>query len=369
MRHSSPEVQPSQVTFKTVFTVCGGVLIVAALVWAASHAVLAITLTIMSALLAVALDHVVSYLERLGVRRMLAIVVVTVLGLALLAAFGFTVIPAAISQGKALAEEAPQLLRDAQATRLFRSVDAQLQIAERLEELQRRLPDLVEGAASPLLTALGGVLTFAGAAMTIGFVTIFMLVFGARIVRTALDEARVERRATYARLVEKIYGSIGGYLGGLMLICTINATLTSTFLAIVGVTFFLPLGILSGFSSTVPYAGPAASGIFISLLATVTGGVWHGVASLVYFVAYGQLEGNVLAPLVFRRTVHVNPLVVLLSVLFFGEMAGVMGAIVAVPVVAAGQIVLREVLRVRREHLSLQRAEKASLSEFPPSTP
>src|SRR5213078_1883483 len=103
------------------------------------------------------------------------------------------------------------------------------------------------------------------------------------------------------------------------------------------------------------YAGPFVAGTFISLLALVTGGFWHGVAAVIYFVAYGQIEGNVLGPLVFRRTVHVNPLVVTLSILFFGEIAGIVGAIVAVPVVAALQILLREVLRIRRDQLRLAR--------------
>jgi predicted PurR-regulated permease PerM len=78
---------------------------------------------------------------------------------------------------------------------------------------------------------------------------------------------------------------------------------------------------------------------------------------MIYFIAYGQFEGNVLGPLIFRRTVHVNPLVVILSVLFLGEMAGIVGAIIAVPVVAALQIVVREILRVRRQQLKVQRAE------------
>jgi predicted PurR-regulated permease PerM len=81
------------------------------------------------------------------------------------------------------------------------------------------------------------------------------------------------------------------------------------------------------------------------------------LACLIYFVAYGQIEGNVLGPLVFRRTVHVNPLVVILSVLFLGEMAGIIGAIIAVPVVAALQVIVRELLRVRRQQLKVQRAE------------
>src|SRR5262249_34909984 len=177
------------------------------------------------------------------------------------------------------------------------------------------------------------------------------------LINAALAEARPERRGTYEAVLGKIYRSIGGYLGGLTLICSINATLTISFLAIDSVPFFLPLGIISGMSSMIPYAGPFVAGTGFSLIALFTGGFWHGLASAIYFIVYGVLEGNVLAPLIFRRTVHVNPLVVTLSILFLGEIAGIMGAIVAVPVVATLQIVLREVLRIRRERLNLTRGD------------
>jgi predicted PurR-regulated permease PerM len=104
----------------------------------------------------------------------------------------------------------------------------------------------------------------------------------------------------------------------------------------------------------IPYAGPIVAGTGISLIALFTVGIGHGLASGIYFIIYGLLEGNVLGPLIFRRTVHVNPLVVTLSILFFGEIAGIMGAIVAVPAVATLQIVLRELLRMRRERLNLR---------------
>jgi predicted PurR-regulated permease PerM len=97
------------------------------------------------------------------------------------------------------------------------------------------------------------------------------------------------------------------------------------------------------------------AGATISLMALVTMGLWKGIACVIYFVVYGQLEGNVLGPLVFRRTVHVNPLVVTLSILFFGEIFGLVGAVLAVPITAALQIVVRELLRVRRERLHLQK--------------
>jgi putative heme transporter len=205
------------------------------------------------------------------------------------------------------------------------------------------------------LTALGGVLSAVGAAVTVSVLVVFMLIFGGRLVRAVLAEARPEHVAAYESIMGKIYQSIGGYLGGLALICTANGTLTTAFLAIDGVPFFLPLGILSGMSSMVPYAGPAVVGTTIALIALVTKGTWHGIAAGIYFISYGQVEGNILGPLVFRRTVHVNPLVTTLSILLLGEVAGVVGAVVAVPVVATLQIILREILQNRRDQLKIAR--------------
>jgi len=348
------EIRPSQVSLKTVFTVAFGVLIVVAIVGALVNAILAVALTGAALLLAVALDHPVRMLERRGIKRGPAITIVTLAGLGLVVAFGFTLIPPAIEQGKALVHDAPQFIRSARGSALFRTLDTRFHLGEYLMDAERNLPAMLEGAATPILSAVGDLMSGVTAAITIVFLVIFMLIFGGRLITAAVAEARAERRTMYEDLLAKIYRSIGGYLGGLALICTINATLTTTFLAIDKVPFFLPLGIAAGLSSMIPYAGPIVAGTAISLIALFTEGIWHGLASAVYFIVYGLLEGNVLAPLIFRRTVNVNPLVVTLSILFLGEIAGIMGAIIAVPVVATLQIVLREVLRIRRERLNLR---------------
>jgi predicted PurR-regulated permease PerM len=350
------EIRPSQVTLKTVFTVAFGVLIVVAIVQAVVNGTLALALTGAALLIAVALDHPVRMLERRGVKRPLAIALVTIAGLGVIAAFGFTLIPPAVAQGRALVHDAPQFLRNARDSALFRTLDTRFHLGERLLDAERQLPQMLEGAATPILNAVGDFFSGVAAVVTIAFLVIFMLIFGGRLITAAVAEARPERRTMYQDVLAKIYQSIGGYLGGLALICTINATLTISFLAINSVPFFLPLGIVAGLSSMIPYAGPIVAGTGISLITLFTQGIGHGIASAVYFIVYGLLEGNVLAPLIFRRTVNVNPLVVTLSILFMAEIAGIMGAIIAVPVVATLQIVLREVLRIRREQL--QRASE-----------
>jgi predicted PurR-regulated permease PerM len=351
----TPETQPSQVTLKTVFTVSFGVLLVIALVAAIINAMVALGLIAAALMIAVALDHLVRMLEKRGIGRPVAIAIVTVGVLGLVVGFGFTLIPPAIDQGRELIVNAPKFARTALGSTLFRTLDARFHFARHLAEIERRLPEMLEGAATPILNAVGGVLTAAAAAVTITFLVVFMLIFGGRLIQATLVDARPERKPIYEDMLAKVYQSIGGYLGGLTLICTINAVLTTSFLAIDMVPFFLPLGIASGLSSMVPYAGPFVTGTGISIIALFTKGTWHGVAAAIYFVVYGQIEGNIIGPLVFRRTVHVNPLVVTLSILILGELGGIVGAIVAVPVVAVLQIILRELRRIRRQALAISR--------------
>ena len=347
-----PEIQPSQVTLKTVFTVCFGVLLVLAIVSAVMRAEVAIALIAAAVMIAVALDHLVRLLQRRGVGRMGAVAIVSGGVLVVVTACGFLLIPPVVDQGRELIVNAPRFARVALASSVFRTLDTKFHLARHLVDFEHRLPEMIEGAATPILSAMGGVLTGAGAAVTITVLVVFMLIFGERLVAAALADARPERRPVYEDMLGKMYQSVGGYLGGLMLICTINAGLTTSFLAIDRVPFFLPLGIASGLSSMVPYAGPLVMGTTISIVALFTEGLWHGLAAGIWFVFYGMLEGNVIGPLVFRRTVHVNPLVVTLSILVLGEIGGIMGAIVAVPVVAVLQIILRELRRIRRQALA-----------------
>jgi predicted PurR-regulated permease PerM len=349
---STPEPshrQSSQVTIKTVFTVCFTVLAVTALVYFLLRTTVSLVLTIGAVMVAIALNHAVEVLTRRGLRRSLAIAAVVVGVLAVGVGLGFLLIPPVISQGRALVAEAPSLWQQLQQTRLFQSLNERFDVQEQL----RQGSQAATGAINPVLSAIGGALSVLGGLVTLLFLTVFVLVFGPDIKNAVMAEFSPDSRERYERIVANIYRSVGGYLQGLLGICTINVILTTIFLAIVRMPFFLPLGIMSGTSSLIPYAGPLVAGALITVLALITGGLWKALAAAIYFVLYGQLEGNILGPLVYRRTAHVNPLVTLLAILFLAEFMGIAGAVIAVPIAAAAQIVVREVLTLRRERLAL----------------
>lgn len=335
----------SQVSLTTVFTVCFGVVSVVALVFFLLKTKVALTLALGSGIAAVAMDHAVEALARRGLRRSLAIGAVMGVVTALLVGLGLLLVPPIVTQGRELVAEMPAVWQKLQHTPWFVHFDARLHLQQQLRESG---PAAV-GAVNPLLSAIGSVVTAFAGLLAFLFLTVFMLVFGRDLVAALLAELKPTSRERYGRMAGKIYRSVGGYLGGLLGICAINAILTTIFLVVIRVPFFLPLGILSGTSSLVPYAGPLVVGAAITLFALITGGVWTALAAAIYFVIYGQLEGNVLAPFVYRRTAHVNQLVTLLAILFLAEFMGMVGAVVAVPVAAAAQIVIAEIVRVRRE--------------------
>jgi len=339
-------LQSSQVSLRTAFTVCFAVAATAGLVLFVLETRVALTLTVCAAMLAIALNHLVQRLERRQMRRGRAIALVMSAALLLGGGVVLLVIPPTVAQVRALAQQAPGLLEALRRSEVFNVVDRHLGVEE---TVRRLLTGTGPGSGSTVLGAIGGLLTGLAGALTLAVLVVFMLIFGPALVARFFEQLDDGVRTHWEDLAARSYTSIGGYLGGLLVICSVNATLTTLFLAILRLPFFLPLGLLSGFSSLVPYAGPVAVGALVVVTALLTSGALKALLVLGYFVLYGQFEGNILAPLVFRKTMHVDPLVTLLAVLFLAELLGIVGAVVAVPAVAVAQILLGDLLEHRRE--------------------
>ena len=344
-------VPRSQVSVKTAAVVCAVVVAATGTVWLILHSLTALTLTVMAALTSVALNHGVKRMERWHLPRGVAIALAMTALMGVLSALVWLVIPASAEQVKQLSQRAPALLESARHTPVWEWIDDHVQLEQRLADWRHQ--GIAPDAINPVLSAIGGAFAGLAALVTILFLVVFMLLYGGPAVRGILAESLPRHRERYERVLRKIDRAIGGYLNGLMFIALANATLTTIFLAILKVPLFLALGIVSGVGSLLPLVGATLGGALITLMALATRGPWAALAAVAYVVAYQQFENHVLGPLVYRRTVRLNPLVTLLGVIFMAEVAGVIGAVLAVPIISAGQIVVRELLLVRRERLGL----------------
>jgi len=356
------------VTLRTAFTVCFAVVATAAVVLFIFETRVALTLTVAAMMVAIALDHVVRRMEARGLRRGWAIALTTLAVVLLITGLVLIVVPAAVRQLKDFIASAPRILESLRHSPRFESLNQRFGIEERFKDALSGIFGFAQSAVNPILAAVTSALTAVAGFVTVLALTVFMLVFGGGLVRRLLALVPATDRPRWDVVLAKSYSAVGGYLGGVLSICTINATLTTTVLALIGTPYFLPLGLLSGISSLVPYAGPILTGGLITLIALLTGGAVKAFITLGYFLLYGQLEGNVLGPFIFRRTVHLDPLVTLLGVLFLAELLGIAGAVVAVPAVALAQIIVRELIAARRDRVS---AEAAALGATagPPATP
>jgi predicted PurR-regulated permease PerM len=131
----------------------------------------------------------------------------------------------------------------------------------------------------------------------------------------------------------------------------IAGTSSAIVLAIMGVPFPVALGLLVAILDLVPLAGATLAGIVLAAVGFLTS-VTAGIVVVAFFVIYQQVENHVLQPLVYGRTVQLSPLVVLIAILIGAEVAGVLGALGAIPIAGTIQILLVDWLRHRRTEAS-----------------
>ena len=117
-----------------------------------------------------------------------------------------------------------------------------------------------------------------------------------------------------------------------------------------GVPFAIALGLIVAILDLIPLAGATLAAIIVGAVAFLHS-IPAGIVVIVFFIVYQQLENHVLQPVIYGRTVQLSPLAVLIAVLIGAEIAGILGALGAIPVAGAIQVILVDALRTRRERL------------------
>jgi predicted PurR-regulated permease PerM len=175
--------------------------------------------------------------------------------------------------------------------------------------------------------------------VTITFMTLFMLLEGPNWIRASIELLPEGRRPRWRRIADDVYQMVGRYVTGNLLISLIAGVVTTIVLLALGVPFALALGLLVAILDLIPLAGATLGAVLVTFV-----GFSHsstaGIVLVVFFVVYQQLENHLLQPLIYGRTVRLSPLAILLSVLIGAEVAGVIGALAAIPVGGTLQILL-----------------------------
>ena len=300
--------------------------------------------------LALALNPAVDALQRRGVqRRGIAVSIVFIGAILAIAALAATVVPTIVSQVNEFIDAVPGYVEDlTQGEGRLGFLEREYQITERVREA------LAEGGATRVLglsgTALAvtkGVITAVIATVTITFLTLFMLLEGPAWMERLYGLLPEEKQPRWRAIGQDIYRTIGGYVTGNLAISLIAGVVSTVVLVFVGVPYAVALGLLVAILDLIPLAGATIAAIIVTTVAFLDSPT-SGIVVLIFFVIYQQLENQVLQPVVYGRTVRLSPLAVLVAVLIGAELAGVLGALAAIPVAGTVQVILVDWLKHRR---------------------
>jgi predicted PurR-regulated permease PerM len=299
--------------------------------------------------LALALNPAVDRLEVRVKRRGLATGIVFIAALIGIGLIGWLFIPILVDQVNNFAQKVPDYLDDITKGRGRLGF-----LQEKYHLVDKARKALREGGASQLFglsgTALAvakGVVTAVVATLTIAFLTFFMLLEGKNWLDRFFSLLRPESRRRWRAVGHDIYRTVGGYVTGNLLISVIAGTLTAIVLRIMGVPYAIALGLVVAILDLIPLAGATIAAIIVGSVAFLHS-IPAGIVVVTFFLVYQQVENHVLQPVVYGRTVQLSPLAVLISVLIGAELAGVLGALAAIPVAGTLQVILLDWLRHRR---------------------
>jgi predicted PurR-regulated permease PerM len=338
-----PEERIVRLRATTVLTVLGLTIAVVALLELFLIARQVLTWTLIAVFLALALNPFVDWLQRRGLKRRGAAAGVTfLLAIGALTLLGALFIPTLVSEVNGFARELPSYIEDVTEGRgpLGR-------LAERYDIVERVQAEVEEGGASRLLGLSGtavaitkGIITLIVATVTIAFMTFFMLLEGPKWMERFYALLPDDSRDRWREVGDRIYRTVGGYVTGNLFISVIAGVASTVLLLILDVPYAVALGLLVAILDLIPLAGATIAAIILTAVAAIDGGWVPAVIVLVFMIVYQQIENHFIQPVVYSRTVQLSPLAILISVLIGAEVAGVVGALAAIPVAGTIQVLV-----------------------------
>src|SRR4051794_18750087 len=315
-----------------------------------------------AAFIAVALSGPVNYLDR-RMRRGFAITIVYFGLLLLPVGLGALVIPPVVSSVETFAQNAPQYANDArdfiEKNKTLRGLQDKYDIAGQLQKKAGDLPGKVGDAASVLGDIGLGLVNSLFKLVTILILTAFMLGSGRSWVDGFLRWQPPARAARIRRISERIATAVGSYVAGALLQAVIAGVTSYIVMAILGIPFRGPLAVLIALLDLIPLVGATIGAVIVGVVTLFVDFPTATIIWVIWSIVYQQVENTVIQPRIQQRAVDVQPFVVLVAVLFGSTLLGVIGALVAVPLAASLQIVVREWMRFRDDARIMEGVDSA----------
>ncbi|MFD3698409.1 AI-2E family transporter [Streptomyces sp. NPDC058646] len=320
-------------------------LVLAAALWVVMRVIGSVRLVVLafaaSLLITALLEPTVSRLHRAGLSRGLATAFTAICGFLVLGLVGWFVVWQVLDNVGNLSGRLQEGIEELKRWLLespFHVTEQQINdVAESLSNAIGTSTSEITSTGLQGVTVLVEVLTGMLLAM---FSTLFLLYDGKRIWQWTLKLVPAGARPDVADAGPPAWQTLTAYVRGTLIVAFIDALFIGLGIYFLGVPLAVPIGVVIFLASFVPLVGAVASGALAVVVALVTQGVFTALMALLVVLVVQQIEGHVLQPFILGRAVRVHPLAVVLSVATGGVVAGIGGAVVAVPLVAVANTVV-----------------------------
>ena len=308
-----------------------------------------------AAFISLGLDPLVRWLESKGLPRAVAASAVIVALALVLTSFILVVVPRMVEQAQQFAARVPELVDSFMHSDVYHALNDRFDIASSVQRgassLQERLAsdeNFLGGMFGSVVNVGGIVLNGVTGTLIVMALTLYFLFSWPTIKAWCYRLAPASKRARVTHLGDRMVNGVGNYVMGQACVALINATVAFILMSITGVPYASLLVLFVCLLAFVPLVGGVIAGVFVSLVATLSG--WNTVVpyALCYF-AYLQVEAYLVSPRIMARAVAVPGAVAIVAVAAGGALWGVLGALIAIPTAAAGLLLVREVFVPRQD--------------------
>jgi predicted PurR-regulated permease PerM len=323
------------------------------------------------------LEPLVKVFERRGMPRPVGAMLSLLIMIAVIVAIGALVWPTVREQGIEFIEQLPDLYvgiadwlqgmaqrfdLDLEEFLSQEAIEAWLRDPANQETIQNLLFGFGAGAG----VVLRGVAETIAVVFLAPVLAIYILMDLKKFQSNSLELTPPRYRTEVAYVGGEVGTAMGLFVRGQLLVAFIVGVASSIGMWLIGLPFWLLVGIIAGFLNLIPFLGPVVGGALAALIALLNGDVWQAVWAVVIMIVIQQIDNHAITPMVQRARVNLSPLVIVLALIVGGSLAGLLGVLVAIPVTAAVRIVVGHLWRTRVLGQSWQEANAAMIEVTEP---
>jgi predicted PurR-regulated permease PerM len=292
--------------------------------------------------LALTLNPLVDWVDtRIKVPRAAIVVAIYLVLITFVVVIGVALVPSLARQVHHLSSNAPTYLHDLRQNSTFRHYDNRYHVTAALTRQANELPSRLQHASGSLQTATVRVFAVAGSFLTVMTIAFLLMLRGREYVGMALRlTGKQEER--YRNLVIQINQAVASYMLGNVAISVLCTVSSWTVLTILGVPDAFSLAIVMGFFDLIPLVGATLGAVLVGIATATVDFPTATIVWVVFNIVYQRIENDLIQPAVYGKALSVNPLVTIVSVLVGAQLLGILSALLAIPIAAAIQILLRD---------------------------